>query len=218
MGIFSWTRKNKPKNTPIAPPAPNTPFEQTPHQLALIEKLKEEIRALFQQRDARRVEWIRKINRPVNVNNQNSYIYSPYENEAIEYLLGVLEELKKDSNPFFFNEAYREFLHKRNSMIQGNTNIFRKTTKSLPIVNSVLSRMRRFTAQLNNVNNGLRTPSLRVHKESFNSFSNVASNNNTITKMVKTTLKQLRENTRYRPKRRLHARRVNLGTQSPEEE
>jgi hypothetical protein len=219
MGWFSWTRKNKPKTTP-EPVLESLP--QTLHQRALVEKFVEEINKLYQQRNTRRMKWIRKINRPMNLNNPNSYIFSPYENEAVVYLVGVLRALEKDPNPFFFNEAYAEFLRTKNDYVKTNTNIFPKRAKSVPLINSVLRKMRVYSKQLNmNTNNwNHRTPTPRPRIESFHSFSNTETNTN-INTSVSTlpSLQQLRNNTRYTPKKRLQGRIVkpNLNRPPPEE-
>jgi hypothetical protein len=208
MGFFRWTRKqNKPKqnNTLLPPPPP-----PTPHQLALIERLKEEIRNLIAQRDKRRVNWIRKL----STSNQNTY--SPYENVAIDYLIQVLEELQKDQNPFFFNEAYRTFLDTKNQFVKSNTNVFQKRSKSLPLINSIFRRMRLYTQKLNNNNTPNNSASLpRRRTSTFSTFSDTESN----TEPTLFTIQQLRNNTRYRPTRRLKGRIVkpNQGTPPLEE-
>lgn len=212
MGWFSKTRKqNKPKqNNTRPPPLPSPP---TPHQLALIERLKEEIRNLIAQRDKRRVNWIRKLS------TSNTNTYSPYENVAIDYLIKVLQELQQDQNPFFFNEAYRSFLHTKNQFVKSNTNLFQKRSKSLPLINSVFRRMRLYTQQLSNTNNTNNSASLPRRRTS--TFSNVSdSDSNTESAPSMFTLQQLRNNTRYRPTRRLKGRIVkpNRGTPPLEEE
>jgi hypothetical protein len=217
MGWFSWTRKNKSK--PISE-ALQEEVPQTPHQVALLQKFTEEINKLYKQRNIRRTEWIRKLNRKTNKNNQNSYIYSPYENEAIVYLIHLLRKLEKDPNPFFFNEAYAEFVQTKNQFVKNNTNIFSKRNKSVPLINSVLRKMRVYSKQLENTTNNWnnRSPRSRSRIESFDTFSNTESNLNTNTSGSSLpSLQQLRENTRYRPTRRLKGRIVksNPNTQPP---
>lgn len=198
MGWPSWTRKQKnviPKNVstpPVQPP--------TPHQFALIEKLKEEIRTLVSERDKRRVNWIRRL----HTSNVNTY--SPYENVAIDYLLRVLQELQKDPNPFFFNEAYRTYLRTKNQFVKNNTNVFQKRSKSLPLINTVFRRMRLYTQQLTNENFEPNQDLLprRRRTSTFSTFSNSESNN----EEVLPSLQQLRNNTRYKPTRRLRGRIV----------
>ena len=208
MGFFSWTRKQKkPKQNNTLPLPQNRP---TPHQLALIERLKEEIRKLIQERDKRRVNWIRTINK--------SNTYSPYENVAIDYLIQVLQDLQKDPNPFFFNEAYRTYLQIKNQFVKTNTNVFQKRSKSIPLINGVLRRMRLYTKELNNTNTNNSTPVPRRRTSTFSTFSN--SESTTESQPSFYTLQQLRNNTRYRPTRRLKGRIVkpNRGTPPLEEE
>jgi len=218
MGLFSWTRKNKPNIQANLVREPDPP---TPHQAALIEKFVEEINKVYQQRNTRRMKWIRKINTPMNPNNQNSYIFSPYENEAVVYLVGVLQSLQKDPNPFFFHEAYAEFLRTKNDYVKNNTNIFPKRAKSVPVINSVLRKMRVYSKQLEaNTNNwNHRTPTPRPRVESFSTFSNSEPNTNTSASTLP-SLQQLRNNTRHKPKRRIQGRIVksNPNRPPPEEE
>lgn len=220
MGWFSWTRKNKNKPKaniePVAEPLP-----QTEHQRALLQRFVEEINTLYKQRNERRMKWIRKINTRVNLNNQNSYVFTPYENEAVVYLVRLLRALEKDPNPFFFNEAYAEFLRTKNDYVKTNTNIFPKRAKTVPLINSVLRKMRLYSKQLNmNTNNwNHRTPTPRPRIESFDSFSNSESNTNTNTTVLSLpSLRQLRNNTRYTPKKRLQGRIVKSNPNTPPQE
>jgi hypothetical protein len=143
-------------------------------------------------------------------------MFIPYETPAIEYLLTLLDALKTDSNPFFFNEAYAEFLQTTNAFVQANRNVFPKRKTSLPLINGVLRRMRYYAARLNNTNNSLVTP--RVLRRSLESFSTTESNEDSNQHLP--SLQSLRNNTRYRPPRRLKGKvvRPNPNTQPPIEE
>lgn len=224
MSLFTkfFTRKNKPKKEsndplPLSPPPP------TPHQAALMKKLSQEIISLVDTRKARSTQFASTI-----MSKNAGNVFVPFENPAIEYLLNVLEILKTDPNPFFFNEAYAEFLRRKNAFVQANTNIFPKRKTSLPLINGVLRRMRQYAARLNNTNNSPVTP--RPTRRSFGSvsnsqsvFSNTESNSSSLP-----SLQSLRNNTRNlaaaenaarrrTPRRRLRRKGVNQGTPPPTE-
>lgn len=178
---------------------------QTPHQKALLQKFFQEIGSLAKERNTRRVKWIQKIgkgNMNENLSNPNSYVYSPYETEALNYLVNLYFALEKDPNPFFFNEAYAEFLRTKNHYVKNNTNVFPKRAKSVPLINSVLRKMRLYSKQLETNNLDNRRPSTpRLRKSSFDTFSDEEINTND--KISLPSLRQLRNNTRRRPTRRL---------------
>ena len=161
---WPWTRKKK--NTQIVNNTPPPP--PTPQQEQLLEKLKEEIRNVFVKRNTRRVKFIQNVTKPYNVANQNAWWYKPYENNVILYLVDLLKQLQHDPNPFFFNEAYAEFLQRRNQL---NMN-----AKAKNLTNSVLRKLRVYTRKLTN-NNINESPRLRYRTSSFNSFSNAESSN-----------------------------------------
>ncbi len=222
MGLWNLLTRKKKKpnntdnNTPLSPPTPN--------QAALLQKLAQEILALYDTRKQRSAHFARTI-----MNKNAGNVFVPYESAAIQYLSNVLEELKKDPNPFFFNEAYATFLHTKNDFVQGNLNVFKKRKNSIPLINGVLRRMRRYAAKLQNTNNNLpRRPSF-TRRNSFNrvtnSFSNIESNGSSLP-----SLKNLERNTAelaalnkrlrgpYVPTRRLKGVvRPNQGRQPPEE-
>jgi hypothetical protein len=207
MAWLSWTRKNKPKliNKPVNQPQR---VEQTPDQKALIKKFSEEINNLHTQRNTRRIEWIRKNNKRIHLNNQNSLVFSPYENEAIVYLMSLLRALESDPNPFFFNEAYADFLQTKNDYIKQNTNIFPKRARSVPLIDSVLRKMRLYSKQLEN--NKLTTP--RAFRNSFHNLSTNGSNTN---RSSFSSLQNLRNSIQHQPTRRLKGRVVSANLNRP---
>jgi hypothetical protein len=221
MGIWNFLTRKKKKpnntvnNTPLPPPTPN--------QAALLQKLAQEIVALYDTRKQRSAHFARTI-----MNKNAGNVFVPYETAAIQYLSNVLEELKKDPNPFFFNEAYATFLHTKNDFVQGNLNVFKKRKNSIPLINGVLRRMRLYAAALQNTNNNMRRPP-RPTRPSFNSvanFSNDESNGSSLP-----SLESLRRNTAelralnnlQRARRHVYTRRLkghvkpNQGTPPPEE-
>lgn len=189
MGLFNrFTRKRNQFNQQTEV----VPFLPTPHHAALIQKFAHEIMTLVDTRKKRATQFASRVM------TTNATMFIPYENPAIEYLLTLLEALKTDPNPFFFNEAYAEFLQTTNAFVNANRNVVPKRKTSVPLINGVLRRMRLFTKQLNsNTANWNRSPS-RVRRNSFESVSNTDSNGSSLP-----SLQGLRNNTRYRPTRRL---------------
>ena len=208
MGLFNrFTRKTKQPNQQTEP----LPFSPTPHHAALIQKLAQEIITLNNTRKKRATQFASTL-----MTKNAGTMFIPYENPAIEYLLTLLEALKRDPDPFFFNEAYAEFLQTKNAFVHANRNIFPKRKNSVPLINGVLRRMRLFTRQLNsNTANWNRSPSQHSRTNSFESFSNTESNGSSLP-----SIQRLRNNTRYRPTRRLKGKlvRPNPSRQPPTEE
>ena len=238
MSLFTkfFTRKKKQNNTP--PPEDPIQTPMTPHQAALIKKLAQEIVALDKSRERRLNQFRKTI-----MNTSTTNIYSPYEIPALHYLTNLLKALQSDPNPFFFNEAYAEFLGTKNEYVRSNTNVyFQKRKKSLPLINGVLRRMRQYAARLNNNTNSFntlpRTPMTRrresfdsvANNDALNTFSNTESTGSRLPSLP--SLRSLRNNTRnmrvaenatraasrvHTPKRRLVGKVVSPDTQPPTE-
>lgn len=239
MSLFNkfFTRKKKQNNTP--PPEDPIQTPMTPHQAALIKKLAQEIVALDKSRERRLNQFRKTI---MNTSTTNIYIYSPYEIPAVHYLTNLLKALQSDPNPFFFNEAYAEFLRTKNEYVRSNTNVyFQKRKKSLPLINGVLRRMRQYAARLNNNTNSFNTLpriSMTRRRESFDSVANNALNTFSNTESTGSShpslpsLRSLRNNTRnlrvaenaaraasrvHTPKQRLKGKNPSPGTPPPTE-
>jgi hypothetical protein len=185
MGLWNLltrkTKRNTPANEPLPPPV-------TPAQAALLQKLAQEIVALYDARKQRSAHFARSL-----LNKNSGTVFNPYETAAIQYLSNVLEELKKDPNPFFFNDAYATFLRTQNDFVRGNRNIFQKRKNSIPLINGVLRRMRSYAAKLQNTNTNTPKPRMRSRRSfgtNVDYFSNDESNGSSLP-----SLETLRRNT-----------------------
>lgn len=195
---WPWTRKNKQITTNVEDEE-NTPVLQTNAQKVLLQKLGKTFKDLLMERNTRRVNWIKNTftnnkSKQVNYSNPNSYIYKPYENEVLQYLADLYLSLQKNSNPFFFTEAYKNFQRKKHTLPMKP-----ETRKMTEII------LRKLMLSSNNTNNNT-SPLPRRRKTSFNTFSNTNSNTNNSTNTNKSSylsFSKLRNNTRRVPRKRL---------------
>lgn len=180
MGWLTRKKNNQhPNNTPELP-KPLTPFQQNAKR-----KLGKALLNAFQTRNTRRIQWLRNLSTAIN-KKMSLNSYKPYETETIQYLYDLLEKLETNSNPLFFENAYRNLM-KSNGMSKNA----RKLTASV---------LRKLLAET--LTNGNHSPIFR-RVNRFQTRKNSLNQQSTNSNQSQSSILSFENLRRYTPKKRL---------------
>lgn len=185
MGWFSGTRKNnkiieKPNNN--LPSKPLTAFQRNARK-----KVAQAMLKTFQNRNTRRGQWLRKLSQVLNKKNSVLNTYKPYETETIQYLYDLLQKLETNSNPSFFENAYRNLAHSKEM-----SNNSRKLSQAI---------LRKLLAET--LTNGNYSPHYR-HINRFPTRKNSVNQESNNSNQSQSSILSFENLRKYTPKKRLH--------------